>query len=636
MSSKINHLDQLRVFTRLFKGLAAAKLTKRACSILPRFKNRLRGFTLIEILIVVTVIGILSGAIYVATPAIMVRARDARIVQDFHQLLNLAEKINLDDKNYNNLCLGSSPCNEDLQQIDEDIIKRKGTLVIQKQTPFAQSYCAFSPLNSPTEEGETQYYCIDNAGGKIKIPFNPGINYCNNVSFKCPTETELAEGDDGGEIVVLPPTTGLHLFRVSTQKYPRFIEATIDPLDVSVGEIQSMIIEIEDPDEISWIRADIEHDNGWDAVMLTLTRGDLARGTWYGQWLVYDTHKETYRTTFIAQNRKGEQSSITLTWTDPCSFPYSGDVNVEDFGQACQIQTSDPDGGVNGPDNGNLTISTYDLTIGPGATLAFNPGKSIIFTGSGSIIIDKTAPGGQIKKANIWMVDGDVDGYSGALTQYYEEPVDGRRRYEMSSSTLDYDDSNASIYPGTTCDGTCTKNMTNGTCGTAANNEDPGDNCLAQGCSTGLCKGTEAACSESTYIAINCSVTTGSCANTTIFKLSATDNAHAELAAQSNYNYYVCCSGGGVIGNSCSGNYDTSLKLSDTSNAHSEKKTELNYGNSACLSATYGTVTCDYASNCSSLGAAYSCLGSISGDTNSQAGDCSAYTTKICCANTCP
>ena len=129
--------------------------------------------------------------------------------------------------------------------------------------------------------------------------------------------------------------------------------------------------------------------------------------------------------------------------------------------------------------------------------------------------------------------------------------------------------------------------------------------------------------------ALACSVA-ASCLDTTIFKLSATTNAHAEMPSQVNYTKYVCCSGAG-LGTSCSGNYDTVLKLSGLTNSHVEKKTQANYANSACISVTSGTVLCDYATDCSTLGSDYICLASISGDTNAHIGDCNAYATKVCC-----
>jgi len=133
---------------------------------------------------------------------------------------------------------------------------------------------------------------------------------------------------------------------------------------------------------------------------------------------------------------------------------------------------------------------------------------------------------------------------------------------------------------------------------------------------------------------LTCGIAVGSCPNTSVFKMSAVSNAHAELPGQVNYNYYVCCSGVAGLGTSCSGNYDTVLKLSGITNAHVEKDTQANYANSVCLSVPTGsTIICNYATDCSALGPGYTCLVSISGDTNAHVGNCAAYTTKVCCAN---
>ena len=133
---------------------------------------------------------------------------------------------------------------------------------------------------------------------------------------------------------------------------------------------------------------------------------------------------------------------------------------------------------------------------------------------------------------------------------------------------------------------------------------------------------------------LTCGIAVGSCPNTSVFKMSATTNAHAEKPSQNNYNNYVCCSGVAGLTNSCSGNYDTVLKLSGITNAHVGKNTHSDYANSVCLSAPTGsTIVCDYATDCSALGPGYTCLVSISGDANAHVGNCTAYATKVCCAN---
>ena len=118
----------------------------------------------------------------------------------------------------------------------------------------------------------------------------------------------------------------------------------------------------------------------------------------------------------------------------------------------------------------------------------------------------------------------------------------------------------------------------------------------------------------------------------TIFKMSASSNAHAELQTQSNYSKYACCSGVSGIGNSCVGTSVTVARLSSATNAHVEQNTQANYANNACLSITSGTVSIGYGNgNCAGY---QTTLASISGITNAHVGDAGAYNTKICASAT--
>jgi prepilin-type N-terminal cleavage/methylation domain-containing protein len=416
---------------------------------------RYKAFTLVEILVVVSIISLLSVAASYSVPRILSQARDTKITKNFQDLANVAERINTDYESYDKFCVSTSTCSQDVQLLSDDIAKGKGTLVIQKPQENSQSYCAFSPMNSLTDEGQIQYYCIDNKGTKIRTTINPGFDDCTSASFKCPTQVLAAE-DQKMELPLLADTA--EILGVSTKKNPNFKEVTIDPLDVTVGDIQNMTVKIDDPDGVLWIRADIEHDHGFDTVMLTLTEGNIESGIWFGKWLVYDTHTETYHTQFTAMSKSGKQNSVTLNWTDPCSFALSGDVSLSTIAggeSGCSLLTTNSDGGVNGVEQGDLNVDGgKTLTIGAGATLVFNPGKSIKMSGGGSIAITKSGAGGQIKKSYIWLTDADSDGYSATSTQYVGDtaPVaNARRRYLMTASSLDYNDSSTSTYPGTGC-----------------------------------------------------------------------------------------------------------------------------------------------------------------------------------------
>jgi hypothetical protein len=120
---------------------------------------------------------------------------------------------------------------------------------------------------------------------------------------------------------------------------------------------------------------------------------------------------------------------------------------------------------------------------------------------------------------------------------------------------------------------------------------------------------------------------------TCVYRISDTTNAHAG-ACSSTYLYRVCCSVAygtltAVVQNGgCS--QDGAVSLSSTDNAMLEEYSSANYANDVCLSASIGTITCAYSGgSCANV-----CLGSLSGSTNAHAGECTAYSEKICCSIT--
>src|SRR3989338_4225127 len=100
------------------------------------------GFTLIEMLVVVAVIGILSSVLLNALGPAKDKAKDSRIMQEVNQVRSLAETL------YDGVAL------------------QGGELAIRKSTP-ALNYVAYSRLNSQPGTSEvplTNYYCVDSLG----------------------------------------------------------------------------------------------------------------------------------------------------------------------------------------------------------------------------------------------------------------------------------------------------------------------------------------------------------------------------------------------------------------------------------------------------------------------------------------
>ncbi len=115
------------------------------------------------------------------------------------------------------------------------------------------------------------------------------------------------------------------VYHAQGSKYPKFLEVTMNPLDVKVGDTQKIIARVEDPAGIDRVEAKIDHDAGTDTVELALTKE-----AWSGEWKVRSTHSETYRTIFIARNTKQEEKSLTVQDKDrlivygdnPVTFSY--------------------------------------------------------------------------------------------------------------------------------------------------------------------------------------------------------------------------------------------------------------------------------------------------------------------------
>lgn len=141
------------------------------------------GFTLIEMLVVVAVIGILSSVILTALGPAKEKAKDSRIIQEINQVRSLAETLY--NGNYSTLETLPKEAinNSDLKALADDIALQGGELVIQKSTP-PTNYVAYSKLNTTvgtSDNPQTNYYCIDSNGrsgftttdltGKTKCPF---------------------------------------------------------------------------------------------------------------------------------------------------------------------------------------------------------------------------------------------------------------------------------------------------------------------------------------------------------------------------------------------------------------------------------------------------------------------------------
>ncbi len=157
---------------------------------------------------------------------------------------------------------------------------------------------------------------------------------------------------------------------------PKIVKAEIDPLKVSVGQKQTMTLEVNSNQPLTKVIAEITTDHKTITVELKqtnerdLTLDDVKNSpflvkesgevvfsaeksptskfvydnlvnrffetaqasnvrhyTFSGDWIVHDTGETTYRTKFIAYDSNNKSNSTTLAWSDPCSLPISKNID---------------------------------------------------------------------------------------------------------------------------------------------------------------------------------------------------------------------------------------------------------------------------------------------------------------------
>jgi len=175
--------------------------------------------------------------------------------------------------------------------------------------------------------------------------------------------------------------------------YPKFIEGSINPPDVHVGDIQKFRIVVQSPSGVKSVTAEIETDK--DTATVALARGE--NEVWEGEWTVRDTHEITYHTTFVAEDNGGNKNQMTIAWSDVCSILFSGDWTMS---SNCTISSTE------GVDSGNVTLSAGTLTLN--AAFGWNPGKSLSISG-GTLVI---GAGGSLEQKYVYITDSDGDNFA--------------------------------------------------------------------------------------------------------------------------------------------------------------------------------------------------------------------------------
>jgi len=127
-----------------------------------------KGFTLIEMLVVVGMIGVLAAAVLTALGPSRNKAKDSRIISDVNQIAALAEVL-YDGNNFptSNVLLANPITKDAAVTVNADINKLGGALKYLSDTNG--NFAVYSRLVSD----QTRVYCVDSAGAH-RIINNPG------------------------------------------------------------------------------------------------------------------------------------------------------------------------------------------------------------------------------------------------------------------------------------------------------------------------------------------------------------------------------------------------------------------------------------------------------------------------------
>ncbi len=137
-----------------------------------------QGFTLIEMLVVVGIIGILSSVLLTALGPAREKAKDSRIIQQVNQVRALAETVyNGTYDGLQDLPTVGEVNDTNLKSLADDITLQGGELVIAKNAQkHSTSYVMYSRLNQRVGQEpdlQIQYYCLESGGKSAFVTQEP-------------------------------------------------------------------------------------------------------------------------------------------------------------------------------------------------------------------------------------------------------------------------------------------------------------------------------------------------------------------------------------------------------------------------------------------------------------------------------
>lgn len=125
------------------------------------------GFTLVEMLVVIAIIGVLSATVLTALGPARNKAKDARIISELNQIRAVAETL------YDGTYERVSVDNTSIARAAADILKNQGELIIST-SDGALNFAAYSKLAS----NSSVFYCVDSLGIAEETTVEPTGGVC--------------------------------------------------------------------------------------------------------------------------------------------------------------------------------------------------------------------------------------------------------------------------------------------------------------------------------------------------------------------------------------------------------------------------------------------------------------------------
>jgi len=281
---------------------------------------KIRGFTLIEILIVIAIIGILVGIVLVAFGGARASARDAVRMSDLRTLEKMLEMYKIEEERYPfstaDFQIQDQPWGsfwEGYGTVPKDPLSpEQDYAYVSDEGRDYQIYAKFE-----REPVLPAFACAEPCGpnaeynggiastGAILIAFEPEPKPEPESEPELPPEEEAPPSEP---IVCDPPlASGEQTFSVTTPDNPRMTQVVINPLDVDKFASQTVSVEIQETAgyPITEVTGQAQTDSMSFPFSLSLISGTDIDGTWQGSWYNEDEYCQNYMLIITATSQSG-------------------------------------------------------------------------------------------------------------------------------------------------------------------------------------------------------------------------------------------------------------------------------------------------------------------------------------------